>query len=293
MNIGKDLILVTGATGQQGGAVAHELLAHGHKVRAMTRHPEGDKARALAGAGAEVVRGDLDDQASLEKAVAGAWGVYAVQNTWEAGVEREEEQGKRLARVARDKGVHHYVQGSVASAQRNTGIPHFDNKWRIEETVRALKFPSYAVIRPVYYMENLIGPFILPGVQQGTLDMAIEPTTKLQMAAIQDVGKHGRRAFEKHQELNGKGIDVASDELAMPQVAQVLSEATGHFVAFKPSPIERVRQFSADYATMLEWFDRVGYDVDIPRLARESGIEPTPLSTWARQANWATAPVTR
>jgi uncharacterized protein YbjT (DUF2867 family) len=293
MNIGKDRILVTGATGQQGGAVAHELLTHGHQVRVMTRHPEGDKAKALAAAGAEVVRGDLDDQASLEKAVAGAWGVYAVQNTWEAGVEREEEQGKRLARVAKERGVHHFVQGSVASAQRHTGIPHFENKWRIEETVRSLGFPSHAVIRPVYYMENLIGPLMLPAIQQGKLDMAIAPTTTLQMVAIADVGKHGRRAFEKHQELNGKGIDVASDELTMPQVAEVLSQATGHPVAFTPSPLEAVRQFSQDYAVMLEWFDRVGYDVDIPRLARESGIEPTPLRAWVKQSNWATAPATR
>ena len=88
-------ILVTGATGQQGGAVARALLAGGHKVRALTRKPDGEAARALAGKGAEVVRGDLDDVASLEKALAGAWGVFAVQNTWEAGVEGEEQQGKR------------------------------------------------------------------------------------------------------------------------------------------------------------------------------------------------------
>ena len=289
MNIGKDLILVTGATGQQGGAVAHELLEGGHKVRIMTRKPEGEAARRLAASGAEVVKGDLDDESSLERAVAGAWGVYAVQNTWEAGVEREEEQGKRLARVAKNRGVRHFVQGSVASAHRNTGIPHFDNKWRIEETVRSLGFPSYAVIRPVYYMENLISPMMLPAIQQGQLAIAIEPDTTLQMVAIPDVGKHGRRAFEKHEELNGKGIDVASDELTGPQIAETLTKATGHQVSFVSPPIEEIRKFSEDYAIMLEWFDRVGYDVDIERLARESGIQPTKFATWATRANWTAA----
>ena len=93
-------ILVTGATGKQGGAVARELLARGYSIRAMTRKPEGEAAQALAGLGAEIVRGDLDDAASLARAVEGVWGVFALQNTWEAGVQREEEQGKRLPGAA-------------------------------------------------------------------------------------------------------------------------------------------------------------------------------------------------
>ena len=91
-------ILVTGATGKQGGAVARELLAKGYPIRAMTRNPDAENARALAKLGAEIVRGDFDDAASLTQAVKGVWGVFSVQNTWEAGVEREEEQGKRLPR---------------------------------------------------------------------------------------------------------------------------------------------------------------------------------------------------
>src|SRR3954465_11647640 len=97
-------ILITGATGKQGGATLRHLAKRGgFKLRALTRKPDGDAAKALSALGAEVVAGDLNDAASLERAVAGAWGVFAVQNTWEAGVEGEEEQGKRLAKVARDK----------------------------------------------------------------------------------------------------------------------------------------------------------------------------------------------
>src|SRR4030095_13586697 len=109
MDKGRDLILVTGATGKQGGADAHELLQKQYSVRAMTRHPEPPAAKALASAGAQVVKGDLDDERSIASALAGAWGAFAVQNTWEAGVEREEEQGKRFAKAAKQAGTQHLV----------------------------------------------------------------------------------------------------------------------------------------------------------------------------------------
>src|SRR5204863_10208496 len=128
------VVLITGATGKQGGATIRHLAKQGgFKLRAMTRKPDSDAGKALAALGAELVAGDLNDAASLERAVAGAWGVFSVQNTWEAGVEQEEEQGKRLAKVARDKGVQHFVYTSVGSADRKTGIPHFENKFRVEQ----------------------------------------------------------------------------------------------------------------------------------------------------------------
>ena len=279
-------ILVTGATGKQGGAVARELLARGYSIRAMTRKPEGEAAQVLAGLGAEIVPGDLDDATSLARAVEGVWGVYAVQNTWEAGVEREEEQGKRLARIAKDAGVEHYVYSSVASAHRHTGIPHFDNKWRIEETVRQLKFPSYTIIRPVFFMENFLSPMMKPSLAEGKLLMALEPTTALQMIAVEDIGKYDAWAFDDHEALNGRAVDIAGDARTMPETAEILSSAIGRKIEFVRTPIEQVRQWSEDYAIMLEWFDAVGYDVDIPSLARESGVRPLTLPEWAAKVDW-------
>jgi uncharacterized protein YbjT (DUF2867 family) len=134
--------LITGATGQQGGAVARALAGKGFKVRAMTRKPQGEAAKALAALGAEITTGDLEDAASLERALTGAWGVFAVQTFWERGVKGEEEQGTRLAQLAYRLGVQHFVYSSVVGHQK-TGILHFENKWRIEETVRGLKFLSH------------------------------------------------------------------------------------------------------------------------------------------------------
>ena len=279
-------ILVTGATGQQGGAVARELLANGYRVRAMTRKPDSAPMRELVKLGAEAIQGDLDDVASLKRAAQGAWGVFAVQNTWEAGVEKEEVQGKRLAEVAKAAGVQHFVYASVGSAHRRTGIPHFENKMRVEETVRGLGFPSYTIIRPVFFMENWLSPWFKPGIAQGKLMIGMAPATVLQMIAVEDIGKYGLLAFKKHAELNGRALDIAGDEKNMPETAQILSKAAGKKIVFEAVPIEEVRKASEDYALMLEWFDRTGYNVDIQANAKEFGIRPTKLEEWASQQPW-------
>jgi len=275
------IILVTGATGKQGGAVARELLSHGYKVRAMTRKQTESAARELAARGAEIVTADLDQPATLERALAGVWGVFAVQNTWEAGVVQEELQGKRFAEIAKNAGVEHFVYSSVGSAHRKTGIPHFDNKARVEEKVRGLGFPSSVIIRPVFFMENWISPWFKPGLDEGKLFIALKPETRLQMIAVEDIGRFGRIAFERDKELNGRAIDIAGDQRTVPETAEILGRALGRAITVVPVPIAELRKQSEDYAIMLEWFDRVGYDVDIPGLIREYGIRPLTLGEWA------------
>ena len=288
-----ELILITGATGHQGGATARELISKGRNVRAMTRHPEGEKAAELKRLGAEVVQGDLNDPTSIERALQGVWGAFAVQNTWEAGVEGEEQQGLRFAELARRAGIQHLVYTSVQSANRNTGIPHFENKARVEARIRAIGFPSYTILRPVFFMENLSSPSFLPAIQEGTLAVGIRPETRLQMVAVADIGKYGAWAFERHTDLNGRAIDIAGDELTMPETAGVLSRAAGRPIRFVQVPIEEIRKFSNDFALMLEWFDREGYNTDIAERSAESGVRPTKLAEWASTVNWQPAIATK
>jgi uncharacterized protein YbjT (DUF2867 family) len=210
-----------------------------------------------------------------------------MQNTWEAGVEKEEIQGKRLAKAARDAGVQHFVYTSVASADRHTRIPHFENKRRIEQTVESLRFPSYVVIRPVFFMENLLSPWFKPGIDQGKLMVGIAPDTELQMIAVADIGRYGCWAFDEAEKLNGRAIDIAGDSLTMPEAARIISRAAARPVEFVRIPIEEVKKASEDYGTMLEWFDRVGYDADIAANARESGIRPTKFADWAPRQRWS------
>lgn len=272
-------ILITGVTGQQGGSVARALAGKGFTLRGMTRKPESDAAKAAAAKGVEIVKGDLDDAESLKAALDGAWGVYAVQNTWEAGVEKEEEQGKRIATVARQAGVQHYVYASVGSAHRKTGIPHFDNKARVEATVRGLGFPSHAILRPVFFMENLVSPWFLHGDKLVT---AMNPATVLQMIAVRDIGEYGARLFIDAGKYRGREVDVAGDAATMPQAAEAIGKGIGKPIEFVQIPIDEVRKNSEDFALMLEWFEREGYDADIEGTAREFGVTPTRLADWAR-----------
>ncbi|HMU60698.1 MAG TPA: NmrA/HSCARG family protein [Gemmatimonadales bacterium] len=271
-------ILITGVTGQQGGSVAAALAGSDFQLQGMTRKPDSPAAQALKAKGVTIVQGDLDDAASLTKALAGAWGVFAVQNTWEAGVEKEEEQGKRIATLAREAGVRHFVYSSVGSAHRATGIPHFDNKWRVEETVRSLGFPSHVILRPVFFMENIVSPWFLNG---DTIYSALKPDTVLQMIAVQDIGKYGARAFTEAGRLNGRAIDLAGDALTMTRAAAALSAGLGRAINYVQIPITEVRKNSEDFALMLEWFERVGYEADIPALEKEFGFQPTPFAAWA------------
>jgi uncharacterized protein YbjT (DUF2867 family) len=284
MNKSTDIILVTGATGNQGGAVARHLLSKGYKVRAMTRKLQGDKAREISALGAELVQADYDEPGSLEKALEGVWGVFAVQNTWEAGVVREEEQGKLLAELARKKGITHFVYSSVGSAHRATGVPHFDNKYRIEQKVRSLGFPSWAILRPVFFMDNFLSPWFKPGLTEGKLMIGIKPDTRLQMIAVDDIGRFGLLAFEQHEKMNGVELDIAGDEMTMPEAAAILSGAMGREVRYVEASKDEVRRASEDYATMLEWFDVVGYNVDIPALEKRYGLRLTKFREWADAA---------
>jgi len=272
-------ILITGVTGHQGGAVARALEGTGFHLRGLTRKPDSERAAALARRGVDVFKGDFNDEATLRRALAGAWGVFGVQNTWEAGVEGEEAQGKRLATLAREAGVQHYVYTSVGSANQRTGIPHFDNKSRIEETVRGLRFPSHVILRPVFFMENLLAPYSLQG---STLASALGPGTRLQMIAVDDIGWFGARAFTHAVALNRREIDLAGDVRTMPEAAEILTGALGRPIAFAQTPIEQVRQNSEDMALMLQWFERVGYSADIAGLEREFGRALTKLPEWIK-----------
>src|SRR5258708_21610692 len=228
-------ILITGVTGNQGGAVAQALQGAGFNLRGLTRKPDSERAAELARHGVDVVKSDMDDEAALRRALAGAWGVFGVQNAGEAGVEREEEQGNRLAALAREAGVEHYVYTSVGSADKRTGVPHFDSKGRIEDTVRDLGFPSHVILRPVFFMENLVAPYTLQG---STLAVALAPSVKLQMIAVEDIGWFGAPALPHAPPLNRREIHIARDVRTMLGSAATPTKAPGPAVPLARAPLE-------------------------------------------------------
>jgi uncharacterized protein YbjT (DUF2867 family) len=262
------LVLVTGATGQQGGAVARNLLERGFGVRALTRDPEKPEAKVLAERGAEVVRGDLEDRSSLDRALEGVYGVFSVQNFWEAGYEREIEQGKRLVDAAKAADVEHYVYSSVGSAHRETGIPHFDSKWEVEEHLRGSGVP-FTILRPVFFMQNweMFGKDQILG---GTLAQPLDPDKPFQMLAAADIGVFVALAFENPGEWIGREVELAGDEMTMPEVAGTFSRVVGREVSYYQVPWDQFEENAGEEATvMYRWFNDHGYEADIAALREE------------------------
>ncbi len=211
-------ILVIGVTGQQGGAIARSLLRQQQKVCGLVRSTEkaSAKVEALQKLGVEVVAGDLTDPASLARAVSGVDGVYAMTTPFEAGEEAEVQQGKTIADVVNSAHIPHLVFSSVGSAHRNTGIPHFESKWKIEQYIQQLGLPT-TILRPAFFIENF-ATFFLEGIVKGVLTLPLRPTTKLQMVAVKDIGEFGAAAFLRTAEFLRQAIDFAGDELTMPEV---------------------------------------------------------------------------
>lgn len=195
------LIVVTGATGRQGGAVARHLLADGWRVRAVTRNPGSAAAARLAARGAEVVRAALDDASSLASAVAGAHGVYSVQNFWDCGVEREIRQGKAVAAAAAAAGVRHFVYGSVGSAAKGSGVEHFESKFVVEDHIRGLGLPA-TFVRPACFMENYYIPEVEIALLKGRLLDPVRAGKPFQLIAVDDIGAFValafRHVFDRH-----------------------------------------------------------------------------------------------
>src|SRR5215207_2589118 len=264
---GGRLILVSGATGQQGGAVVRNLLERGFGVRALTRDPAKPAGRELADLGAEAVSGDLEDRASIEHVLQDVHGVFSVQQFFEAGYEGEVRQGVQLADAAKEAGVDHYVYSSVGSAHRETGIPHFESKWEVEEHVRASGVP-YTVLRPVFFMQNW--EFMREPILGGTLPQPLDPDKPFQMIDADDIGVFAAMAFENPDRWIGREVDIAGDELTMLEIAGTFSRVIGRNVDYFQVPWGGFEeQMGEEYTIMYRWFDDQGYEANIAALRDE------------------------
>jgi len=192
--------------------------------------------------GVEVVQGDLEDVPSLESAVRGAYGVYSVQNFWEVGAPREVQQGKNLAAVAKKAGVKHFVYSSVGGAERNTGIPHWESKWEIENYIRRLGLPA-TILRPASFMETYHILEVEVGILKGKLADPVRGDKPYQTIATDDIGAFAALAFQRPQDFMGLELEIAGSELTNPEAAKVFSRVMGKPVKFRKLPLPLVRVF--------------------------------------------------
>lgn len=223
-------ILVTGATGHQGGAATQHLLEDGWHVRALVRDPEKPASRALAVAGAELAVGDLFDRASLDAALRGAYGVHSLQTPAGAGAEGELTEGRNLVDAAAAAGVKHFVYSSVRGADRAAGLPWVVSKHQIEAYIRELDLPA-TIWRPVTFMENFLRQ--RGDILAGHLRGPEAPDTVKQLIAVDDIGRFIALAFREPDAWIGKATEIAGDELTWTEMAKVLSRVTARPVPYE------------------------------------------------------------
>jgi uncharacterized protein YbjT (DUF2867 family) len=277
-------VVVTGSTGKQGGAVARGLLERGHKVRAITRDPNSSQARLLANAGASLVTASLEDTAAIIKALEGATSLFAMTTPF-GGTEAEIRQGVATADAAKAAGVH-LVFTSVGSANRQTGVPHFDSKYEVEKHIAKVSVRA-TILAPVAFMENLY--FIKDQLAKGIYASALSPTRALAQVAVPDIGAVAVRVLEEPARFIGKRFDFAGDELTGNDAMVILSRVTGRPFSYYQVPLDVVRQrMGEDAVKMYEWFDRVGFAVDRVALRREfPDVAFHDFESWAKKQDWS------
>ena len=282
----KLVVVVAGGTGKQGGAVVKSLLERGHKVRSITRSPDSAKAKELADAGVMLVRASLEDTTALTKALEGATSLFAMTTPYEAGADAETRQGVSAADAAKAAGVH-LVFSSAGSANRQTGIPHFESKHKVEDHIAKIGVRA-TVLAPVYFMENLY--FGNEQLAKGVYATPLPSTRRLAQVAVADIGAVAVRLLEDPGRFVGKRFDLGGDELTGDDVVAILSRVTGRPFTYFQVPLDVIRQrMGEDGAKMYEWFDRVGYTVDRAALSREfPDVAFHDFESWAKAQDWNT-----
>ena len=280
-------VLVTGATGRQGGAVVRNMLGDGWKLRALTRNPKSVSSQDLMLQGVEVVKGDLDDIASLELAARGTYGIYSVQDFWTVGAKREVQQGKNLADAAKKAGTEHFVYSSVGGAERNADIDHWKTKWEIEEYIRKLNLPA-TMLRPAAFMDNYYIDQVEIGILKGKLADPIRGDKRYQTIAVEDIGAFVALAFKRPKEFIGTALEIAGSELTNPEAAEVFSRVLGKRIKFQKIPLPMVRLIlGKEFHQMFRWFNSEGFKANIPELRRKyPDVHLHTLEEWLRSEGW-------
>jgi uncharacterized protein YbjT (DUF2867 family) len=273
------IILVTGATGRQGGAVRRHLQKKGFKLRALVRDPNSNQARQLTGYGAKVFQGNLDDPDSLRRAMDGVYGVFSVQPY----TANEIQQGVAVIEAAKRQGVSHLVYSSVGSADEETGIPHFESKVKVEEHLRSSGL-QYTIVRPVFFMENWRRGFG-ESIRNGQLQQPLSPTTNLQMVGVDDIGAFAALAFEDPGKWKNRTFSLAGDELSMQQIANAFSRVTAQDVKYVQVSWDQFeKNMGRELTVMYHWFEEKGFHFDIEQVRREYPLTHT-FNRWL-EAHW-------
>jgi uncharacterized protein YbjT (DUF2867 family) len=247
------VIVVTGATGRQGGAVARALLQDGWHVRALTRNAASDKARALLALGADVVQGNMDDQEFLRRLFRDAYGAFSVQNPMISGLEAEVRQGKLVADAAKEANISHLVYGS-AGFGKPTGVGSWDSKAQIEAHIEAQEIPA-TILRPTAFMELMTDKDFYPPVSTWHLmPKFMGLATPVGWLSAGDLGRIAAKVFASPDKFIGQELQLASDVKSIDECKAIYSEVTGKKAPRFPMPVWLFKRFvGSDLIDMWQW----------------------------------------
>jgi uncharacterized protein YbjT (DUF2867 family) len=288
MGDGDRVIAVIGATGRQGGAVAAHLLSDGWRVRAITRKPDRPAARALAAQGAEVVRADMDDPATLGSAFRGAHGVFNVQNPMTSGLDAEVRQGRNVADAAREAGVRHVVYGSAGLGVPGTGVGSWESKLTVQAHFEVLGL-ALTVLRPMAFMELMTDKAFFPAVSTWHLMPRLAGADfPVGWISVRDVGAVAARAFAEPARFVGADLALVADVQSIDQCRDIWRTVTGRRPRRFPMPVWMFERFvGTDLTTMWRWLHTADLHLD-PTHTRE--ILPTASTVRDWLAAWMAAP---
>ena len=277
-------IAVAGATGKQGGAVVSRLLERGHPVRALTRNPSKPAAKALERSGVEVVQVDLEDRTSIDAALVGAAAVFSVQDFLEAGVEAELRQGMNLTEAAAQARVGHVVYSGASTMDRNTGVPHLDSKWRIEQRVRELDIP-WTVFRPAAFMDNWA--WERESIERdGVIRYPLRADTVYRQIAVADIAAMVVTAFEDRLTWASQIMPLTGEMSTMTEIAETFSRVLGRPIRYEQLDWETCKKEQGEELTaMYRYFDTFGMDGD-PRYLKRWHRRALSLEAFLRSEAW-------
>jgi len=267
----KNVVLVTGGTGSQGGAtVTHLLAANKVQVRVLTRSLESPRAKRLAARGVELVKGDFDDAASLRTALTGVSAAYSVQQwTEKGGTAAEELNGKRFADAVKASGSPHLVYSSAEGVERNSGLAHYESKWAIEQHIRDLGLPA-TILRPVGFMDAFGTSAMKRGMFLGIFRANFGVSLPIQFVATYDIGWFAARALEDPERYAGRIIPLAGDELSIGDIIKTFKTVTGRkpWVAPIPAFLAK-RAMPKEFLDMFTWIREKGFKANIAQARHE------------------------
>lgn len=288
--VGKVLLIgVTGGTG--GNAVKGFLEQNVTDLRAITRKVDLERPAIakLHQLGVELVAADLDDPSSLEAAFTGVSAVYCHATSGDSAKPDPQEivRAQYVAQAAKQANVSHFVYNSAGGSDRNSGIPHIEQKHQVEQILQQADLPT-TFLRACLFMEEFWKQYTRPSVLKGSFPFAVQPDRPLHLITTKDMGRVAAYVMQHRSRYVGQAIELAGDVLTPQQMAAVFSKAQGQPVTYKEIPSWIfLLLFRKSLFDLIQWYRKKGYQADVPKLREEFPGLLTTFDDFLKETNWA------